>query len=87
MDNLALAEVLWGLVANVEWTAQTPEWQAAAARARVRYHAALGEAYPGGDEDGPLPRLPEDSQTGQSWVRRARDVAQFSEPSDVGHPV
>ena len=39
------AEMLWVVLANVsegDWTKQTPEWQAAAARWRDNYFAAIG---------------------------------------------
>lgn len=38
------AHMFWGVVANVsegDWSKQSPEWQAAAARARDHYHQAL----------------------------------------------
>ena len=47
-ETLALdaAEALWGVVANVRWDDQSPEWIEAAKRARDLYHTALNAAYP-----------------------------------------
>ena len=46
MLGLDAAEALYGVLANVDWEAQSAEWRAAAYRARSFYHVALHEAYP-----------------------------------------
>ena len=46
------AYTAWVLLANVsegDWTKQTPQWQAAAARWRDRWFAALSTDQPGGE--------------------------------------
>jgi hypothetical protein len=80
-----LHEEAWGIIANVDWSKQTPEWQAAAARFRDKYNKQLTEQCLNKSLEERWRHMPTDDECGWVPTRPVKGTPLHFEPDQVVH--